>query len=344
MAIIRLEKKEVAGFLDALREKWYSIWAPQDVGGGVEFRPLEDVSRLVLNHANSRLSPKDLVFPQSERMFVFSTDRKREGAFILKEVPGEDNAQLVFGIRPCDARAFDLLDKVFLSQGTEKDPYYLRKRKSTILIGLGCNEPCSTCFCHWTGGAPFSTEGLDLLATELEDAFIIKTVSKEGEALLEGMGYLDADQEDVAKAEAIAEAALASMGKPLESRRIKERQLMEVFDDPYWETAHETCIKCGVCTYLCPTCSCFDIQDEVRRDCGFRCRNWDTCMFGLTTQHASGHNPRPTGKERFRQRFMHKLKYFQDDFDVIMCVGCGRCVQSCPVNIDIREIVEALSA
>ena len=123
--------------------------------------------------------------------------------------------------------------------------------------------------------------------------------------------------------------------------------IIEMTDNEYpvmMDNADEICIKCGVCTYLCPTCSCFDIQDEVRGDCGFRCRNWDTCMFGLTTQHASGHNPRPMGKERFRQRFMHKLKYFQDDFDVIMCVGCGRCVQSCPVNIDIREIVKALSA
>lgn len=344
MSVKRVEKNEVSRFLEALRKRGYTIWAPKEVDEAVEFRPSEDEAMVSLSYTNSRLSPKGLAFPESERMFVFSVDRRREDAFILKEVPDGGKEQLVFGIRPCDARAFMILDKVFLTQGAQKDPYYERKRDKTVLVGLGCNAPCASCFCHWTGGGPFSTEGLDLLMTDLDGVYLLKPVSEKGPSLLEGMDLPDASQEEVQRADELAEAALAFMGDPTDVRRIKRRPLMEIFDDPYWEIAHETCVECGVCTYLCPTCSCFDIQDEVRGPCGVRGRNWDTCMFALTSLHASGHNPRPTGKERFRQRFMHKLKYFQDDFDTIMCVGCGRCVQSCPVNIDIREIITALSA
>jgi NAD-dependent dihydropyrimidine dehydrogenase PreA subunit len=344
MSARRLEKSEVPKLLAAARGKGYSIWAPVTVGDAVEFRPLENGAMPSLEYANARLSPKAMVFPQSERMFVFGTDRTREDAFVLKEPPGEEPAQMALGIRPCDARALLVLDKVFLTQGAVQDPFYARRREIMLLVGLGCNGPCSTCFCHWTGGGPFSSEGLDVLLTDLGSAYLLQTTSPKGEAFLEGVDLKPASAEEVGKAEQFARDALAAMGVPKDPRPIQKRALLEVFAEPYWEKAQETCIKCGTCTYLCPTCSCFDIQDEVHGACGMRGRNWDTCMSGLTTLHASGHNPRPTGKERFRQRFMHKLKYFLDDFDTIMCVGCGRCVQQCPVNIDIREIIETLSA
>ncbi len=344
MSAKRLEKSEVQRILEATRQQGYEIWAPVAAEGGAEFRLLAEGEPPFLDYSNARLSPKALVFPQSERMFTFSADRTREDAFILKELPEKSGEQLLFGIRPCDARSFVVLDKVFLVQGACKDPYYLRKRDRILAVGLGCNTPCATCFCHWTGGGPFSTEGLDLLMTDLGGGYLIRSISKKGETLLDGMDLAETSQLEVEKAREIAEEALAALGPAQDPGRIRNRPLMEAFADPYWETAHEPCIKCGTCTFLCPTCSCFDIQDELHGRCGLRGRNWETCMFPLTTMHASGHNPRPTGKERFRQRFMHKLKYFLDDFQTLMCVGCGRCIQYCPVNIDIREIITAMSA
>ena len=344
MSARRLEKSEVPKFLEAARRKGYTIWAPTKADGAVEFGPLGEGEMPSLDYLNARVSPKSTVFPQSERMFAFHTDRVREDAFILKEIPEEGEERMIFGIRPCDARSLLVLDKVFLIQGATKDPFYLQKREKAVLVGIGCNAPCSTCFCHWTGGGPFSSEGLDVFLADLGAAFLVNPMSQKGESLLEGLNLPAASGEDEARADQIAREALASMGEPVDPRAIQKRPLLEAFAAPYWDAAHETCIKCGTCTYLCPTCSCFDIQDETHGSCGVRGRNWDTCMFPLTTLHASGHNPRPTGKERFRQRFMHKLKYFQDDFDTIMCVGCGRCIQYCPVNIDIREIIAALGA
>ncbi len=339
-----LAKKELSGFLEGLRGKGFEIWGPASGPGDVEFGFLGPGTQPELDYSNVRLSPKTLAFPQSEQMFVFSTDRHREDAFILKEVPEGGKTRLAFGIRPCDARAFLILDKVFLVQGAMEDPYYKNKRQRTLLVGLGCNKPCSTCFCHWTGGGPFSKEGLDVLMTDLGESLLLEGVSEQGKSLISGWNLATADPKQLEQAAQLAQEVRNVMGPGVDPTSIRKKPLLEAFGDAYWEKVHEPCIKCGTCTYLCPTCSCFDIQDEVRGRCGLRGRNWDSCMFPLTTLHASGHNPRPTGKERFRQRFMHKLRYFLDDFDTIMCVGCGRCVQYCPVNIDIREIIKELGA
>jgi sulfhydrogenase subunit beta (sulfur reductase) len=339
-----LKKDDINGFLESLRKMDCIVWAPVATGEAVEIQPLAQGGVPVLDYGNSRISPKAMAFPQSERMFVFGTDPSQEGSMVLREVPQETGDRVAFGIRPCDGRSFLVLDKVFLKQGAAADPYYQGRRNRTILMGLGCNSPCSTCFCHWTGGGPFSTDGLDILMTDLGEVYTLQPISPAGDSLLGKTDLPPASEAELMKAAALAREALTSMGDPCDVGRIRRRPLMDLFDSPYWDLAHETCIKCGTCTFLCPTCSCFDIQDEERRKSGLRGRNWDSCMFPLATVHASGHNPRPTGRERFRQRFMHKLKYFQDDFDMVMCVGCGRCIQYCPVNIDIREVIAALGA
>jgi len=126
--------------------------------------------------------------------------------------------------------------------------------------------------------------------------------------------------------------------------RIKEKSIMELYGADFWDDAAFACINCGTCTYVCPTCWCFDIQDETRGKSGVRIKAWDSCMYPLFTIHTTGHNPRETKVQRVRQRFMHKLKYYMDKYeDGIMCVGCGRCVRSCPVNIDIRRVCQAMN-
>jgi sulfhydrogenase subunit beta (sulfur reductase) len=120
---------------------------------------------------------------------------------------------------------------------------------------------------------------------------------------------------------------------------LKNHNVNNLFSAEFWEEVQFACINCGVCTFVCPTCWCFDIQDEVLEGKGVRLRNWDSCMFPLFTLHGSGHNPRSQKLQRVRQRFMHKLKYFPDKYHQgVACVGCGRCVQQCPVNIDIRQV------
>jgi ferredoxin len=170
---------------------------------------------------------------------------------------------------------------------------------------------------------------------------VVEAASEKGKAFLQNPSFEEADEEAMAKAEKIRKEAESAMNPASIAKALEER--LEHVDDPLWGDLTESCLGCGVCTYLCPTCHCFDICDEAAATTGERIRIWDSCQFPLFTQEASGFNPRPSEKERFRQRIMHKFRYLPKDRHMAGCVGCGRCVTECPVNLDIREVLEKLS-
>jgi len=246
---------------------------------------------------------------------------------------------LLFGVRPCDARSFTLLDMLF-DQEKYGDPYYIEKRAKTTVVALGCvHPPYTTCFCTSVGGSPCDATGADLLLTDLGgDEYLAEFLTPKGETLLSAFRGTPAGEAEEKQKEAIAAKAAEGIASQIPAREIKPI-LDTHFEDPFWNTLHQKCLACGTCTYLCPTCHCFDISDEVKGDAGVRIRNWDSCMFPLFTKETSGHNPRLSQKERWRQRIMHKFRYYVDNFGAIACVGCGRCVMNCPVNLDIRKIV-----
>jgi ferredoxin len=172
--------------------------------------------------------------------------------------------------------------------------------------------------------------------------YVVEVLTEKGEELLEGSMFLEADEESMQLAEQVKAKAEASIVSEVEAKRAAELELLEVFESSFWDRVHEKCLGCGICTYLCPTCSCFDIVDEKIDTGGERIRIWDPCMFPLYTLQASGFDPRPSGKERMRQRVLHKFKYSPDSYGEPSCVGCGRCVVHCPVNLDIRQVVNNL--
>jgi ferredoxin len=192
-------------------------------------------------------------------------------------------------------------------------------------------------------GEPVSADGADILLTDVGDGYLVEFLTAKGEALASTLpGAQAADAGSAQKKEALRAEAKAKVRADIPGRAVKP--ILEAnFDHPFWATLHTRCLACGTCTYVCPTCHCFDIVDEVKGDKGVRCRNWDSCMFPMFTKETSGHNPRPSQKERWRQRTMHKFRYIPENFGVLGCVGCGRCVMQCPVNLDIRKIVEDVS-
>ena len=245
-------------------------------------------------------------------------------------------------MRPCDAKAMVLVHMNF-DNGDYQDPYWLNLYNATTFVGLACDTPCRTCFCTTAGCGPYHEEGLDLLLSDQGDHYLAKVITDKGEALADKAGWTtDGDAKAMVDASAAAEGKITAS---IETDRLQALGTLDLHGADFWEDISFSCINCGTCTFVCPTCWCFDIQDEVYGKKGVRMRNWDSCMFPIFTVHTTGHNPRDTKLARLRQRFMHKLKYFVDKYDKgIMCVGCGRCVQQCPVNIDIRKVSQTMNS
>ncbi|HQI00047.1 MAG TPA: 4Fe-4S dicluster domain-containing protein [Deltaproteobacteria bacterium] len=335
----RLIKKDVlAGIIGRIAGDM-NLFAPVLDEDNVLFEPVKDGNTALANYKNTKNAPKAFFFPRSETLMRYA--RKEKGMEFAGL--GEEAGQAVlFGVRPCDARSFALLDLLF-DQEKYKDPYYIDKRGKTTVVAMSCTKPpYSTCFCTSVGGSPTSADGADILLTDLGDAYLAEFLTDKGAALLKYFGDVKADAAADKKKEEIAAASAGEIKTTIPAREIKAF-LDANFEHPFWDTIHRKCLACGTCTFMCPTCHCFDIQDEVKGADGKRIRNWDSCMFPLFTKETSGHNPRPTQKERWRQRFMHKFRYYVDMFGPIACVGCGRCVMSCPVNIDIRKIAQDIS-
>ncbi len=335
-------KEEWLGALETLKEV-YRLFGPVRDGDFHTFMPLDENKKPDFDYENSRLSPKSVIYPESERMFEYSLDETEEDAHILKESPKDYSPCAVLGIRPCDAQAFQIVKRNF-DNPEYRDPWWTGHFESATLVGLGCNTPCASCFCTQAGGGPFNEAGLDVLLFDLGDRFLAKGLTEKGEALLEKAGGKKADDASLKTAEDLKEQATQKMDVHVPTDQLKDKVTNELFDAPFWEDVAFACLNCGTCTYLCPTCWCFDIQDEVLGKQGDRIRNWDSCMFPLFSLHGSGHNPRDNKFQRVRQRFMHKLKYYVDKYgNGIQCSGCGRCVRYCPVNIDIREVCRLMN-
>jgi ferredoxin len=335
-----LTKEELSALVTRLAGE-QRVLAPVRDGDLVVFAPVTDEREAVLDFANTRNAPKGALFPHTETLVKYS--RTPKGMEATTE--GDEPEDTVIFVRPCDAQSFVLLDRVF-DQEQYRDPYYVGHRERTTVVALACSRPpYAACFCTSVGGDPVpeNAEGADVLITDLGDQLLAEFLTPKGETLLPRFaGEQPADGSAAERKATVREEARGAIRSQVPAQEVKP--ILEAnFEHPFWAELHRKCLACGTCTYICPTCHCFDISDEVQKDDGIRLRSWDSCMYPLFTMEASGHNPRPSQKERWRQRVMHKFRYIPDNFDLVGCVGCGRCVLNCPVNLDIRKIIRDVS-
>ncbi len=321
----------------------YQVFAPVRDKADTVWATVTKAEDLDWEFSNTDLSPKSFLFPQTECMLEFKNDQASPDGLIFKETETRDALRALFNIRPCDARAFSVLDLVFEQDPDKPDVYWKNKRKKTLLLGLACNNPCPSCFCTSVDCGPHNSQDLDVLMQDLGDRLLLTSVSPRGEGFISDLDH--ASEKDIKFASDLEQKAIEMIKGRVNMENIQADSIIDVFEHSAWERLHESCINCGTCTFYCPTCHCFDIQDETSGDYGRRVRNWDTCMSSLFTLHTSGHNPRGRRIDRFRQRFMHKFKYMPFKLKgAIGCVGCGRCTQKCPVNIDVRHVVNKINS
>jgi len=339
--VLILDKAGFQDWLRALAGEFDIIGPAENTKGLLDWNKLEPGELPDFRPGLPKSSIKTFFFPQPETLLEFSARPGDDQAFRPHEPSEGRRARLLAGVRPCDARSVALNSMPYAS-----DPYFLKNRENVAMVGLACTQGCSTCFCTWTGGSPVGSDGMDVMAYPLGDAFALEPVTGRGkDMLLKASSAREAAQEDLAALDALKASAPSSLPDAMDPASVlREKELMSLYNASFWQGLSESCLNCGTCTFLCPTCYCFDIQDETLKGKGRRIRYWDSCMFPLFTLHASGHNPRGEKVKRVRNRFMHKLKYFPDRFGPLSCVGCGRCVRDCPVNIDIRQVMKDLLA
>ncbi len=286
-------------------------------------------------------SAKDFFFPQTENLVEFKMTGKQ---IEIIDPRSEHEDFAIFGVRACDVKSFDILDSVYLADPV--DTYYKNRRDHGLVISMACTRPEETCFCG-TFGIDATEPAGDVVCYPTESGYFFDAKTEKGSALLAKIASVfeeNAEDEVTAQKEKTA-AVLKKL--PLadlcaDSFGGEDGKLMKFFEAPQWKELSEACIACGTCTFVCPTCQCYDIKDYdtghgIKR---FRC--WDSCMYSDFTKMAHG-NPRLTQVERFRQRFMHKLVYYPANNEgTFGCVGCGRCLASCPISMNIVKVMKAL--
>ena len=311
------------------------LYLPIEKAGQVDFFEWNENEKVRLDVLKTVKSAKDVFFPQVENLLKF----RMEGKHIeISEAPKNEEDFVIFGVRGCDAKSFDVLDRVFLVD--PRDEFYAARRAHGTVVTLACAQPEESCFCTNFGVNPAKPAG-DATAWIADGDMYFEANTEKGERLIAGLA--DADTEKVeAQQKEIAEITEKLPFANLNLTGFDGEHLMEKFNDPKWDALSKACLGCGACTFVCPTCQCYDIRDFDNGKTVTRYRCWDSCMYSDFTLMAAV-NSRQTQMQRFRQRFMHKLVYFPSNNDgMYSCVGCGRCVNKCPQNLNIVKVIKAL--
>ncbi len=322
---------------DTLKE-----WLADFSSRGILYGPISDEDRWgkitdlnkMGNSFTTVMSPKEIFLPQDQSMFSLNIKDKTND--VSDNTPKLTEKAVLWGIRPCDAKALSLIHRVF-NENDYHDTYFNALWESFIKITIGCIEHLNTCFCtSFEDGSPFGIEGADILATEAEEYWILESITETGDNLV--IDLEDATIDEIDDITEIKSKVIESIDNKVPVN-IKDKLWNNFDNEAFWAQIGDRCISCGICTFVCPSCYCFDINDEIIDKYARRYRTWDACQFKNFTLEASGHNPRQTQLHRIRQRMMHKFSFFAKKYeDIQLCVGCGRCIRECPVDIDIRQV------
>lgn len=315
---------DLRALAEALIASGTAVLAPAPGPGPSRFRRIASASEVTLPRVNTKIPPKEHLFPPTEPLLYFrfhGTDVE------LSDPQPSVQPTVILGVRPCDAAGISLLDSVFLAEPT--DPFYAARRQASTIVSVACTEAGDSCFCQAVGLSPHSTFGSDLALVRAQEGYIAQAVTDKGKSLLEAHSSLFSPTD-------AAPPAPPSL-KRIDPLAEAHQTLAASFDSPKWYELAQRCLGCGACASLCPTCHCFDILDDAGARSGVRLRCWDACGLELFTRHASGHNPRPNQPARFRQRVLHKFSYSVKSTGRPLCVGCGRCIEHCPVGMDIYD-------
>ena len=336
----KIAKENLSALFQSIAEN-QELYLPVEVSGQVNFKAWTQDANVSLETLKTVKSPKDAFFPQSENLYTVQREGKKLS--IEPQALKEQNF-VVFGMKACDIQGVKVLDNVFLSDPI--DSFYAARREHGTIVAMACHEPEESCFCK-AFGIDCAEPAADVATWMVEGELYWKALTEKGEALTKAVESLlvEADGADAEKLEAEKNAIHTIVEKLPYSNLSLEGwngdALTEKFNSPVWEELYKPCLACGTCTFVCPTCQCYDIKDYDTGHGVKRYRCWDSCMYSDFTLMAHGNN-RTSQLQRFRQRFMHKLVYYPaNNNGMYSCVGCGRCVEKCPASLNIVKVIKA---
>jgi len=341
MTTYLLPKTQLPVWLSRVGQHRRLIAPVPDADGVLDWREVSEPAEIALPPGAPDLPLKKVFFPPSETMLRYAY---RGDKAAVADTPPQVEPFVVFGVRPCDALAQQIADLVFL--GDLPDPYYRARRDAATIISVNCTEALPECFCASLNNALTQAPGTDVLLTPLNGNYLVEALTEKGEALLTetGEGLAEATEADLQRKAEVAAQTAAAQTRQIDPEGLTELVRAAYDDEDFWKRHTEACVGCGVCTFLCPTCTCFDVRDDAISGRGLRFRCWDTCQFADFSKEASGHDPRAQQWQRQRNRICHKFWYSVDRCGIISCVGCGRCLRGCAGHSDIAATIEDLRA
>jgi sulfhydrogenase subunit beta (sulfur reductase) len=334
MMILKMKKGDLSAFLDAAKE-WGELWGPTKKDGRVTYSKVDGLSQMDLKATRTIIPPKKFLYPPRFTMFDYDQDGYVDRL-------GDVSKKVLFGIHPCDIHGILIMDQLFL--GTYRDPYYAERRDKTLIIGHSC-IPDDKCMCFVTN-TEFIAEGFDLFFTDMKMFYLVWVGSTKGHDLVRMRPDLfnrNLDRNDI-----LGYTEYRKWHSAQSKAKVDFNGMPDIFElgynSPIWDKLGEKCLSCGQCSMVCPTCNCYNVEDKVDLGAlaGTRERFWDTCMFREYSLVAGGHNFRDKRADRLRLWYTHKLQAFIGEFGKPACVGCGRCVETCPVDINVVTVSTAL--
>jgi heterodisulfide reductase subunit C len=335
--MLKIKKSELNTLFAKIAEN-NGLYLPVKSAGKTNYAAWNEAAQVDLDTLKTIKSPKDAFFPQSENLYSCS---KQDGKLSVTPEKLQSEPFVLFGVRGCDLKGLDVLDQVFLSAPV--DSYYAARREHGIIVTMACHAPETSCFCKVFGVDCAAPAG-DVTTWMVGEELYWQPNTEKGETLTAQIKDL-LEEADSAAVEAEQNTIRSIVEKlPYSNLSLENWGAAAAdknFDSPIWESLYSPCLACGTCTFVCPTCQCYDIKDYTTGAGVQRYRCWDSCMYSDFTMMAHGNN-RTSQMQRFRQRFMHKLAYFPANNDgMFSCVGCGRCVDKCPSHLNIVKVIKA---
>ncbi|OGF62165.1 MAG: hypothetical protein A2Y62_20250 [Candidatus Fischerbacteria bacterium RBG_13_37_8] len=334
MKVIKLEKKKLIPFLQFISQE-RELWAPVKKNDRIIYDLIEDFTCIDMNTTRTLLPPKKVIIPQQFNMFrVTGLGYESDYSHAVKKI--------LFGIHPCDIHGLLILDKLFMQD--HPDPYYIEARRNTLILGLSC-WPDEHCFARSTN-THIIREGFDLFFTDLEHSYLVWVGSSAGDDLIKlkpeffEQKPTDQDIQDFTYMQIERDTSYKT-----KINFISMPDLMELkYNETFWEKMGRACLGCGSCSMVCPTCNCYNVIDRhlISEETGERRRYWDSCTLCEYSEVAEGVNFRKNCADRLRLWYTHKMQAFISKYGKASCVGCGRCLLTCPVDINVLTVSKSL--